>query len=154
MAASPAIIGVAYEQHGFIILARIYGEDSVLLQQSSVTSIEYDVWRIGNERSFEQRLGLTQTLFNETPIKISGPDTLVVADTIFDTLQTDERWNVDDTGYNFAAAMPASTLESIPKGEYPTPRRYSVPIRITPVVGEVQAVEAVVESHHFLFGKI
>lgn len=151
--AAPAIVGVAYEQHGFVILARIYGQTNALIQQSSVSTIEYDVWRIGAERSFEQRAGLTQQQFQETPIKVSGPDSLVVGDTVFDTLQTGEPWTVDDTGYNFAAAMPASTLEAIPKGEYPVARRYQIAIEITPVVGELQPVEVIVSSEHFMFGK-
>lgn len=46
---------------------------------------------------------------------LSGPTSLVVASTVFDTLQTDYGWNADVTGYNFRDAILGSALTTVGK---------------------------------------
>ncbi len=55
---------------------------------------------------------------------------VVIADSIYDTLQTDSRWTTDSTGYNFAFKLPASALADGDK-------KYRVECKFTPVSGFV-----------------
>lgn len=43
-------------------------------------------------------------------------DELLVDDIVYDTLQTDDRWQLDSTGYNVAVPLPAAAVEAA--GEY------------------------------------
>ena len=72
-------------------LARVIGEDAVVLQQADVTSITFKV-------------------YDTTDDSETGTGTPVVANTIFDTLQTDARWTADSTGYNFKYLIPAASF--------------------------------------------
>ena len=66
---------------------------------------------------------------------VTGHDgvSLTVANVIFDTLQTDERWTRDDTGYNFRHALDVSTHAAFAEAG----RDYLVEYRLTPVFGQV-----------------
>lgn len=142
------ITGDAWEQHNFFILARLEGQQGVPLNQAGISTIEYDIWRIG-----AGLLPGSRETTRSTPINISSGLTLVVADTILDSLQNDRRWTPDNIGYNFEAVMPASTLELIPLGEYDTPRIYEIPFRITLTTGDIFGFAVEIESINLLFGK-
>ena len=45
-----------------------------------------------------------------TPATALATDACVVADVVFDTLQTDGRWSEDETGYNFRDTIAASNF--------------------------------------------
>ena len=92
------IKGVAIEDGGATLLARIVGNDAVNITQASISTITYDVYR--------------QSDANNTDIQQNSP--LTVASVIFDTLQVDAVWTVDSIGYNFSYA--ADALE-IPTGK-------------------------------------
>jgi hypothetical protein len=100
------------EDSGFPYAARILAWDGLPAQQSDIASIAYTVVDLDDNK--------TQT----------GSGSLTVASTVYDTLQTDARWDADGTGYNFATVLPASCF---PSGDH----LYRVVITITPSSGEV-----------------
>ena len=73
-------------------MGRIRGTDGALIVQADITSIAYNVY----------------DLDGATPHTATTTGTLTVADVVFDTLQTDERWSADGLGYNFRADVAAS----------------------------------------------
>lgn len=93
MATEPIIVtGVVIEDSGAFCMARVEGNDAANLTQAAVTSIFAVVLTLD---------GTVTTASHE----------LVVADVIFDTLQTDDRWaraNGDSTGYNLGFVAPAA----------------------------------------------
>lgn len=62
-------------------------------------------------------------------------------------------WKVDDKGYNFAVALPASDLPAIPISQYPLPRYYVVSVELTPTVGDAIGWEYEIETYHRLYNK-
>ena len=106
------ILGVAIEDGGATLLARIVGNNAANITIASISTITYQVFTKGAT----------------TDIAANSP--LTVASAIFDTLQTDAVWTVDSIGYNFKhAAVPL---------EFPTGNEVSVfEFKFTPVSGEV-----------------
>lgn len=107
---------VIWEDTGVDLMSRVTDAAAALLLQATTTSIEM--------RVFDQ--------FSTTPTTAIATDlAVVVADTIFDTLQTsDDRWTFDTTGYNFKYRLAASALPE-------SGRLYRVEFAITPTVGDV-----------------
>lgn len=100
-----------FEDSGAVIMARITAADGTNLTQAATSSITYKV--------FDNRDLTTPTT--------SG--TLTVSSVIYDTLQTDSRWDADSTGYNFAWEVPASVFVN---GD----RKYIIELLVTPGSGE------------------
>ena len=55
------------------------------------------------------------------------------ADIIFDTLQDDASWTIDDIGYNFRHTIDVCTNQAFPIAG----RRYLVEYRLWPALGDV-----------------
>jgi hypothetical protein len=116
--AEPTIIrGTAYEDGGCSIMARITGPDGENIVQADISTITCAVFT---------RAGAA-----------AGTPAIVVATSVFDTLQTDSRWTVDNTGYNFRHDVAASILAT---GD----EAYRFEYLFTPSSGEVFWVVAVV----------
>lgn len=99
-----------WEDSGVVLMARVLGYDGDPIQQADITSISRKVFDGGTTIS---------------------TDDLVVADVIFDALQTgDSRWDADDTGFNVLDIVPAASL---PNGD----TVYRVEYLFTPASGEV-----------------
>jgi hypothetical protein len=100
-----------FEDSGCYLLARIRGNDAANIVQADISSINLCVSQKGGT-----------------------PDTagtaVTVATVIFNTLQTDARWTVDSTGYNFRYEVPAASL---PVGG----RKYLSEFKFTPASGPV-----------------
>ena len=64
--------------------------------QADVTSIERQIFNITGS----------------TPDTALFTDAITVNDAVFDTLQTDDRWDADSTGYNFRDRIPGSKFAS------------------------------------------
>lgn len=67
------------------LLARVKSVTDELILIDDVASIELNVF----------------DLSGPTPLTFIHGESLTVAEVIFDTIQTDARWDVDSTGYNF-----------------------------------------------------
>lgn len=75
-----------WEDSGASFMARVVGNDAANITQASIT-------------------GITCKVFDSSGTSVATPS-ITVANVVFDTLQTDARWTVDGTGYNFLHAMP------------------------------------------------
>jgi hypothetical protein len=74
-------------------MARIAGADGAAITQASLTSITYGVFNKADDSAI-----------------VAAGTALTIADVVFDTLQTDDRWTVDSTGYNFRHDATAATF--------------------------------------------
>lgn len=111
MAAIDIIKATIWEDSGCQIMARIVGNDAANIVQADITSITLDVYDQSSD---------TQTVTDEA---------LTVASVVFDTLQTDARWTVDATGYNFRHTAEAA--------KFPTGgSRYRLEYNFNPASGE------------------
>lgn len=101
--------GTVFEDGAASFMARVAVGSGVNMVQADISSIACEV-------------------FDSTGTSVATP-AVVVADSVFDTLQTDARWNpdVDTTGYNFRYDMPATT--------FTTGGRYRVEFMFSPVAG-------------------
>ena len=92
MSSTPTLATI-YEDTAITCMARIMGDDAVRIEQADVTSITLKTFL---------NYGTTAT----------STTSLVVADVVFDTLQTDARWTKDSTGYNFRYQIPSSVFDT------------------------------------------
>ena len=108
-------------------LFRIDGSDGANIQQADVSTIAREIFD-------------TTTKTPTVSIDSSAP---VVADTIYDTLQTDSRWTRDSTGFNFADTIAGSVCSD-------GGRVYRVEYTMTGPLGEIYKAHAritTVEGH-------
>lgn len=106
------IKGFVFEDGSASLMSRVIGSNGEAVQQADITGISMTVW----------------DLSTETPTEVTGLTDPVVADTIFDTLQTDSRWTKDSTGYNFRHDLPPAAF---PNGD----RKYRVEYLFDPASG-------------------
>ena len=114
MALTRATSATIWEDSSGTAMARVVGADASVITQASTASIERKIFDL---------TGLT-------PGTAESTDAIVVADSVFDSLQTDARWTADSTGYNFRDTMAAANF---PTGNH----RYRVEYKFTPVAGDV-----------------
>lgn len=107
--------GTCWEDGGCTCMARVLDNDGSRALQADVASISRSIFDLD---------GATPT------VAVSGPTDIPVATGVYDTLQTDDRWSEDATGYNFANVVPASVFSS---GGH----RYRIEYKFTPVGGQV-----------------
>lgn len=119
MSATEIIKGSVWEDGGATILARVTGNAGAAITQASLTSITCKVFDLD---------GTTPDTAITTP-------TITVSTAVYDTLQTDARWTVDSTGYNFIDALAATNF---PTGDH----LYRVEYKFTPTSGAVFFVVA------------
>ena len=96
-----------WEDSGLSIMDRVYGPTAALITQAALTSI-------------------TATLFL-AGVQVQQ-STLTIATVVFDTLQTDARWTLDATGYNFRHDIAAAW--------FAVPGKYRMEYKFDPVTGE------------------
>jgi hypothetical protein len=90
-----------FEGSPLTLMDRIYGHAGTAITQASLSAISYQAWEYSSEDDAESDT-------NSTAVGTSA--SLVVADTVFDTLQTDARWSRDSVGYNFRFTLPVARL--------------------------------------------
>lgn len=76
---------MVWEDSGAFFMADIVGNDAAAITQASIT-------------------GITCKVFDSSGTS-AGTPTIVVANVVFDSYQTDARWTVNTTGYRFGYAM-------------------------------------------------
>ena len=123
------IMGQVFDNGTGTMLARLIGADGDALVQADISTITYSVFLIDDQDPDNK---------TAAPGYLNVP--LVVADVIFDTLQTDAIWTVDATGYNFLHTPDTGPSSSGgPAGEGPVfltaGRRYLVEYTLTPASG-------------------
>lgn len=75
-----------------VLMARVTGNLGVPVTQATVASIN-------------------RTITNKSTGVVVSSDALVVADTIYNTLQTPAAWTYDTTGFNFSDQPPAEDID-------------------------------------------
>lgn len=80
-----------FEGSGATLMARVQGNDGQNIKQADLTAI-------------------TCKVFDKTDATNVATPSITVSAVIFDTLQTDDRWTVDVTGYNFRHEQLASVF--------------------------------------------
>ena len=103
-------------------LARIVGEDAAAIDQAGISTATYSVFLLDEHDPDARSV-------------VSGHDevSLVVSAIIFNSLQTDARWTVDDTGYNFRHTIDVSANSAFAMAG----RSYLVEYRLAPPSGQV-----------------
>ena len=102
---------------GVQLMDRIEGVDGSNITQSDVSTVARQVFDLESADPTA-----------ETAASIAADDR-VVATVIFDTLQTDDRWDEDTTGYNFRDQIEAAIVTDA--------HMFLVVYTFTPVSGEV-----------------
>ena len=109
------------ERSGCTVMGYIQGYDAAAIVQDDITSIAYHVVDVR----------IPNTTVGSGPL-----DKTVV---VFNTLQTDARWTIDSTGYNFAWEAPVTI---VPNGG----RTYQVELEFTPASGAVYRDKVLLET--------
>ena len=107
-------------------LARILGEDAEVITQATIDSITYTVSLIDPDDEDA-----------DTDVENHADSVLTVSDTISDILQLDDRWTLDEIGYNFRHVLDVS--EHLAFGV--RAREYRIRYKLQPVSGQVIIVD-------------
>jgi len=122
MANAVAIDGQMFKNGTGQPMARVVDDSGTAITQAAIASIVYSVKALDPD-----------DVDSETVVTGHDGNSLVVADTVYDALQTDSRWTVDTDGYNFRFELDVSVNEAfVVRGT-----RYLVHVELTPTSGQV-----------------
>jgi hypothetical protein len=124
MSAANIIRAKVWEDGGATIQARITKAGSNIAQ-ATLSTITYGVWDVTDPDS--------------PTVTVAAGQSVTIASTVFDTLQTGSGWDRDGTGFNFQHTLPAT---SFPTGG----KTYRVEYKFTPASGQVWWVVAELEA--------
>lgn len=116
------ILGTVFKGGTATLLARVVGATGTALTQAVVSAITYTVYAL-DSRDPDTR----------TAVAAHTAQALVVASTIFDTLQDDALWDRDATGYNFRHTLDTAGLGA---AFSEAGIDYQVEVTITPTSGQ------------------
>jgi len=121
MADPTTVYGTVYKNGTATLMARIVEDDATRIVQADVSTIVYSVYLLDSSDP-------------DTQTVQTGHDgvSLTVANVIFDTLQTDDRWTEDSTGYNFRHTVDVSSNAAFGTAG----RTYRVEYTLTPDSGQ------------------
>jgi hypothetical protein len=110
------------------LLRRVKGWTGQALRQADISSIRYTI------KLIDERDEADNTV-------VSGHSAVAVsvATSVYDTLQTDDRWTPDATGYNFAHTPDVAQNQAFSE----IGRRYLVEYTLTPASGQVIVLQFV-----------
>ena len=114
--------GTAFKNGSVTLLARVVGKDGQNIVQTDIASAKYSVYLL-DDQDADGRTAATGH---------SDVD-LTVADVVFNTLQNDALWTVDETGYNFRHVLDVSANQAFTIAG----RRFLVEFELTPNTGQV-----------------
>ena len=113
--------GNAFKNGTVTNLARVTGADAANIVQADISSAVYSVYLLDD-----------QAPDTRGAVANHAAAALAVASIIFDTLQTDDRWTKDSTGYNFRHVIDVSSNQAFTVAG----RRYLVEYTLTPASGQ------------------
>lgn len=122
MADASDIHGVVFKNGSATLLARVVGSDGAPVEQGHIASAAYTV-----------------SLLDEgdpdaaTPVTGHTDVAVAVASLIYDSLQNDDLWDVDEVGYNFKHVLDVSSNPAFATAG----RSYRVVFELTPTSGQV-----------------
>ena len=116
------IYGTALKNGSATLLARVVGSDGQPIVLADVASADYSVYLL-DDRDADSRAAVT----GHANVSLSA------AQILFNTLQTDSLWTIDQTGYNFRHVLDVSENQAFPVAG----RRFLVEFRLNPTTGQV-----------------
>jgi len=122
MANASDIYGVVFKTGSATLLARVVGADGTPIMQSDLSSAAYTIYLLDEN---DPDVG--------TPIAGHTDVAVAVASLIYDTLQNDDLWDVDEVGYNFKHVLDVSGNQAFAAAG----RSYRVVFRLAPTGGQV-----------------
>lgn len=116
-----AILCTVFKNGTLTMMARVDGWDAAPIVIADITAIAYT-------------LSLLEEHDPDAATAITGHTAVAVSpgDALFDTLQTDAVWTVDETGFNFKYTLDVSTAAAFAIAG----RRYRVEFTLTPAAGQ------------------
>lgn len=140
------ITGKIFAGQSVTLLARV-AAGGINVVQSDFGTITYEIWRV-----YPKPAPANDWAEQSPPEKLTqNPVSVTVANAVYNTLQTDGRWTQDSTGYNFALAIPGSSIP-LPDSSETYNRLYEIPVQFTPSVGNPFGVLFRLEQERFLYG--
>ena len=121
MADAADIHGVVFKDGSATLLARVVGANGVNLVQANLTTAKYTVYLLDDDDP-------------DSLTAVSGHEdvSVEVAALIYDTLQDDELWDVDGTGYNLKHVIDVSTNQAFAVAG----SNYLIVFTLTPTSGQ------------------
>ena len=113
--------GQVFKKGTATLMARIRGDDAEDIVRADVSTITYSIYQL-DENDPDARAAVTG----------HEDASVTVNSVVFDTLQTDDRWTADSTGYNFRHTIPISTYEAFAAAGV----HYLVEYTVTPATGQ------------------
>jgi hypothetical protein len=121
MALARDFCGTVFRHGTAVMLARVVDGQGDNVNQASVASARYSIFALEPNE-----------LESLTPVEGHENVSLDVEDVIFDVLQTNGGWTVDEVGYNFRHELDVSTDEAFTGAG----RVYQVRYELQPVTGQ------------------
>lgn len=125
MASADDVDGVVFKNGSATLLARVVGAAGTPITQSSLSSAKYTAYLIDDHDPDGDKAISEHT---DVDVDLGG--------LIFDTLQTDELWDVDETGYNFKHILDVSADQVFTLAG----QSYRIVFTLTPTSGQATIV--------------
>jgi hypothetical protein len=115
------IYGTAFKNGTAVLMARVVDSAGDNIDQAGVSAIQYSIFELDPCRP-------------DNLTVVTGHDgvSLSVSNVIYDALQTDGLWTVDEEGYNFRHEINVTSAEAFPKAG----AQYQVRYELTPTDGQ------------------
>jgi hypothetical protein len=116
------IFGTVFKNGSATLLARVVGTNGTPIQQAQIASAQYGVYLLDHDDP-------------DAATAVLGHDgvSINVSSLIFDTLQTDGAWDVDQMGYNFKHVLDVSTNGAFTEAG----RTYRIVFELSPASGQI-----------------
>ncbi len=122
MADAIDIYGTAFKNGSATLLARVVGQGGADVVQADLSAVRYTVFLLDD-----------QDPDGRTAVANHSNVALSVAQLIFDSLQLDPLWTIDEIGYNFRHVLDVSPHQAFSVAG----RNYLVEYQLTPMAGQV-----------------
>jgi hypothetical protein len=122
MANAVDITGSVFKNGTATLLARVVGADAAAIQISDINAAKYSIYQLD-----EDDPDAGEAVTGHTDVDVDP------ADLLFDSLQTDDLWDVDPDGYNFRHTIDVSSNPAFAAAG----KSYRVVFTLTPTAGQV-----------------